>query len=165
MGWFFSLSAEFGSNKTDAENFALYFDKTTFVLSNQQKFFCSVPGGFLKQGGKEANLWCMVCPTKINGEDIDIYKDKQQMRELVPLLYQHLRSAPLFRFALVGIEVDKCITYEELISDNLILQKPEKFSGLVVSQEIWRKLGSPNSFVSFREGYFWIPYSLTYLLE
>ena len=39
------------------------------------------------------------------------------MTELGILLYQRLLSAPSFRYALVGVEVDEFRTYNELLED------------------------------------------------
>ncbi|MDM9384912.1 hypothetical protein QUB80_30090 [Chlorogloeopsis sp. ULAP01] len=37
-------------------------------------------------------------------------------------------------------------------------EEPEKFSGLVISEDIWKRLGNPECFVSFKPGYLWIPF-------
>ena len=162
MGRFFSLSAEIGLIQANAKSFAEYFNNISLVLSDGEQFSWKA-GGFLEAGGKSSNWWCMVCPKKADGRDIDVLKDWQQMNELAPLLYDRLQFAPPFRYAIVGIEVDEFRTYEELFADDLIKEEPEKFSGLVISEEIWKKLDSPQGFVSFKQGYFWIPFCpLTY---
>lgn len=158
MGWFFTLSAEIGPNQIDARTFAEHFNKLPLVLSDGKQFLCQA--GYGPEGGsfKNLNWWSVTCPVKDNGKDINVFEDFQEMNELAPLLYERLKSAPPFRYALVGIEVDEFRTYEELISDDLIKEKPERFHGLVITEDIWRKLGSPEYFVSFRPGYLWIPF-------
>jgi hypothetical protein len=54
------------------------------------------------------------------------------MTELGMLLYKHLRIAPPFRYALVGVEVDEFRTYSELIEDLPNLSIP----GLVLAKKI-----------------------------
>lgn len=162
MGWFFTLSAELSSNQTDAKNFAEHFNHFSLVLSDGQQFFCQA-GCHQEAGGKSPNWWCIVCPTKADGKDINVLKDWQEMNELAPLLYGRLQLAPSFRYAIVGIEVDEYVTYDELLSDAPIEELDNTSSGLVVSEELWRKLGSPHGLVSFRLGYLWIPFRpLTY---
>lgn len=162
MGWFFTLSAEFGMNQTDAENFAAYFKHFSLVLSDGQQFLCQA-GCYQEAGGNSPNWWCTVCPKKADGKDINVLNDWQEMNELAPLLYERLQLAPSFRYAIVGIEVDEHVTYDELLSDAPISEVDNLTSGLVISEDLWRKLGSPHGFVSFRPGYLWIPFRpLTY---
>jgi hypothetical protein len=56
------------------------------------------------------------------------------MTEVGILLYQQLRSAPTFRYALVGLEVDEFRTYHELCEEPNCL-----FPGIVLNQSVWDK--------------------------
>ena len=76
------------------------------------------------------------------------------MTELGIILYQHLQSAPSFRYALVGIEVDEFRTYSELLENSSALN----FSGLVIAESIWHSQGEPKIFRPFSLGYVWKPY-------
>ena len=76
------------------------------------------------------------------------------MTELGILLYQRLRSAPTFRYALVGVEVDEFRTYSELLEDSSSLA----FLGLVLVQTVWEAIGSSPGFRPFSPGYVWKPY-------
>jgi hypothetical protein len=76
------------------------------------------------------------------------------MTELGILLYQRLQSAPPFRYALVGVEVDEFRTYRELISEAIA----PSFPGLVLAETVWRSLGASPLFRPFSPGYVWLPY-------
>lgn len=64
------------------------------------------------------------------------------MTELGILLYQHLRSAPPFRYALVGMEVDEFRTYSELLEES----HTPSFPGLVLAETVWQAIGSSPTF-------------------
>jgi hypothetical protein len=76
------------------------------------------------------------------------------MSEMGHLLYERLRSAPEFRYALVGKETDEFRAFDELDQDVL----GPAFAGLVLSEAIWDRLGRPAPFEPFRPGYVWRPY-------
>ena len=77
------------------------------------------------------------------------------MTELGILLYQSLRFAPPFRYALVGVEVDEFRTYSELIEESSNLYIP----GLVLANPINQKLGILPIFRPFIPNYVWQPYA------
>jgi hypothetical protein len=52
---------------------------------------------------------------------VDTPETAYLMTEIGILLYRQLQSAPAFRFALVGVEVDEFRTYSELSDDLEIL--------------------------------------------
>jgi len=145
MAWIFSLSTECGSDRALAEEFARYFQGVSWILSNDRRSHCqtSVFQDF------EQNWWCRVCPTNISEIGIDHPQAAYLMTELGILLYQHLRSAPAFRYALVGVEVDEFRTYSELIDE---LQN-SAFPGLVLAHSLWQIAGSPSTFRLFKPGY------------
>jgi hypothetical protein len=76
------------------------------------------------------------------------------MTELGILLYQRLRSAPTFRYALAGVEVDEFRTYHELLEES----PAPTFPGLVLAEAVWQRMGAPPTFRSFCLGYVWKPY-------
>ena len=160
MGWLFSLFAEIGSNKLDAENFCLHFNNISHTLSNKQKVIYEASCYKGPMYYDSENWRCVVCLRKMNTNDesINVDKDHQIINEITPLLYEHLRTAPKFRYALVGVEVDEWRTYEELMED---IEDPIYVPGLVLSQNVWKKLGCPNNFVQFTDKYLWIPYSFS----
>lgn len=148
MTWTFSLSAECG-NKLAAEQFSNHFDRVSWVLSSGKSSQCST--GIFQD--TEENWWCRVSPTTASEVGIDTPETAYQMTELGISLYQHLRSAPPFRYALVGVEVDEFRTYGELLEESVLV-----FPGLVLAEKIWQLVGSPAAFRSFSQGYVWKPY-------
>lgn len=149
MVWMFSLSAECGTQQAVAEQFSQHFDAVSWILSNGSSFQCRV--GIFQD--IEDNWWCRVCPTSVSEIGIDTPETAYLMTELGILLYQRLQSAPTFRYALVGVEVDEFRTYSELLEESSLA-----FPGLVLAQTIWQAIGSSAGFRSFSPGYVWKPY-------
>ncbi len=149
MAWVFSLSAECGTKLFEAEQFAQYFNEISWVLSNGIHSQCRAA---IFQDLEE-NWWCRVCPSGISEIGIDQTESADLMTEIGIFLYQALRLAPRFRYALVGIEVDEFRTYSELIEDSTLV-----FPGLVLSENVWQATGSSSVFHSFSLGYVWKPY-------
>ena len=150
MAWMFSLSAECGDQQAVAEQFSHHFDAVSWVLSNGSQSQCRV--GIFQD--IEENWWCRVCPSSISEVGIDTPESAYLMTELGILLYQRLRSAPTFRYALVGVEVDEFRTYSELLEESSSLA----FPGLVLAQTVWEAIGSSPGFRRFSSGYVWKPY-------
>ena len=86
---------------------------------------------------------------------IDSPESAYLMTELGILLYQSLRFAPIFRYALVGVEVDEFRTYSELIEESSSLSIP----GLVLAKPLEREFGVLPIFRSFSPSYVWQPYA------
>jgi hypothetical protein len=153
MAWAFSLAAECGEVRADAERFCQHFHRGSWTLSNglqsqsQAEIFQDV----------EENWWGRICPSGISATGIDNPETAYLMTELGILLYQQLQSAPGFRYALVGVEVDEFRTYEELSTDAGILAA--LFPGLVLAEAVWQSIGSPLGFRPFARGYVWQPYA------
>jgi len=80
------------------------------------------------------------------------------MNEIAVLLLDILRTAPPFRFAGVGVEVESFREFSELDQDLIDLD----FNGVVISEAIWRNLGLPSVFVPFSEGFRWKPFTHVY---
>lgn len=78
------------------------------------------------------------------------------LTEVGTRLYEHLRAAPPFLFALVGVEVDD--VRNELEIEELIRDPRPAYQGLVVSTDLWQQAGQPSAFQSFRSGYVWRQY-------
>ncbi len=150
MAWIFSLSAECGSDKNKAVEFAQYFEGTTWILSNNRQCQCRAD----TFQDIEENWWCRVCPNNISQVGIVTPESAYIMTELGILLYQRLKSAPAFRYALVGVEVDEFRTYSELLEDSLNLSIP----GLVFALDVGQTIGMCKAFRPFSFGYVWQPY-------
>jgi hypothetical protein len=150
MAWVFSLSAECGPEQATAARFSQHFENLAWVLSNGVRCQCRTT---IFQDIDE-NWWCRVCPSGVSEIGIEAPDSAYLMTELGILLYQHLRSAPAFRYALVGVEVDEFSTYSELPKESLDLSLP----GLVLSDVTWQAMTSPSTFRPFSPGYVWQPY-------
>jgi hypothetical protein len=150
MAWVFSLSAECGPTQAAAELFAKHFADSSWVLSNGIQSRCHAT---IFQD-MDDQWWCRVCPSEVSQTGIESSDSAYTMTELGILLYQQLRSAPAFQYALAGVEVDEFRTHRELITDSGDLH----FPGLVLSNEIWEKLTSRPNTTPFKSGYAWIPY-------
>lgn len=150
MAWVFSLSAECGSEQGTAEQFAKHFEDTSWFLSNGSQPQCRTT---IFQDIDE-NWWCRVCPVGMSEIGIEAPDSAYLMTELGILLYQHLQSAPTFRYALVGLEVDEFRMFNELLDEAPNLSMP----GLVVSDKTWQAIGAPSTFRTFSSGYVWQPY-------
>jgi hypothetical protein len=151
MAWIFSLSAECGVDESSAKKFAQYFEGMSWVMSNGQKCLCQVD---IFQDMEE-NWWCRVSPRNFSKVGIISPESAYLITELGILLYQSLRFAPLFRYALVGVEVDEFRTYSELMENLFNLSIPE----LVLSTIFEKQVGKLSAFCSFIPGYIWQPYA------
>lgn len=150
MTWIFSLSAECGAEQAIAEQFAHHFDNVSWILSNGSQTQCHAD---IFQDIEE-NWWCRICPSDISKVGIDTPETAYLMTELGILLYQRLRSAPTFRYALVGVEVDEFRTYRELLEES----PTPTFPGLVLAKTVWQAMGESTAFRLFSSGYVWKPY-------
>jgi hypothetical protein len=150
MAWIFSLSAECGSEEISASKFAQHFMEQILILSNGSRCLCRTD----TFQDIENNWWCRVYPNNISELGIDSPESAYLMTELGILLYKHLRIAPPFRYALVGVEVDEFRTYSELIEDLPNLSIP----GLVLAKKIQQEVEALKVFRIFSSGYVWQPY-------
>ena len=150
MAWTFSLSAECGTEQVAAEQFARHFDGLSWVISNGIQSQCHTA----VFQDIEGNWWCQARPSGISEMGVDRSDVAYQMTELGILLYQRLQSAPRFRYALVGVEVDEFRTFSELMSEATI----HSFPGLVLDKKVGEIFGASASFRPFSPGYVWYPY-------
>jgi hypothetical protein len=150
MAWLFSLSAECGSEESNAHEFSQHFMGQTLILSNGSPCLCRAD----TFQDIEENWWCRVYPNNMSEVGIDNPESAYLMTELGILLYQNLRLAPPFRYALVGVEVDEFRIYSELIEDLPNLSIP----GLVLSTKIAQEVETLSGFQAFSSGYVWQPY-------
>ncbi len=151
MAWIFSLSAECGPDESNANKFAEHFEGISFLLSNGHQCQCRTD----TFQDIEENWWCRVSPHNLSEVGIDSPESAYSMTELGILLYQSLRFAPPFRYALVGVEVDEFRTYSELIEESSNLSIP----GLVLTKTLERDLGISPVLRPFSPSYVWQPYA------
>jgi hypothetical protein len=150
MAWIFSLSAECGAQEEAAEAVTEHFRGLTVTLADGSHFPCEVGTHFDGEG-----WWAGVCPTGVSRSGIGNEQDRRQMTEIGFALYERLRTAPPYRYALVGVEVGEFRSFRELDDDLVKLD----FSGLVLADAVWHHVGSPSIYVPFTPGYRWRPFT------
>lgn len=151
MAWAFSLSSECGSDEEQAKQFAQHFKGVSWVISNNDHYQCRVD----RFQDIEENWWCRIRPNTLSNTGINTPENAYAMTELGILLYEKLKSAPLFRYALVGIEVDEFRTFSELSADPSVLHIP----GLVLAADLAQGFSDVSDFRPFSPGYIWQPYA------
>jgi hypothetical protein len=80
-----------------------------------------------------------------------------RLTEVGTRLYEHLRSAPAFLFAMVGVEVDDVRRESEI--EAMVRHPHRACRGLVVSTDLWQRAGQPAAFQPFSSGHVWLPYA------
>lgn len=163
MALYYELAAEFGGHQANAEAFSKHFDQTLLILSdgrtvklwackavqyNEDNWWVGIfvegatLGGFRPNSDSDGSI-----------PMADFFTSREQLEELTLILYERLKSAPHFRYALVGWEV------QEQLSDYADIAEHYVAVGLVVSEEVWAAKGKPDKFVPFCPSYVWIPYN------
>jgi hypothetical protein len=99
---------------------------------------------------------CWVQPTNVSRSGVTDTRVAAQLTEIGTRLYEHLRSAPTFLFAMVGVEVDDVRTDLEI--EAMIRDSHRAYEGLVVSIDLWQRAGRPSEFQPFRSGHVWRQY-------
>jgi hypothetical protein len=155
MALYFGLEVECGPEEA-ARSVAEHFQGLPLSLPDGLKRQCMAQ----PWRDVEANWWVRAAPpgasaSGIPGNDDPELRSASRLSEFGHLLYGHLRTAPAFRYALAGIETSEFRYFSELDQD--LVRLP--FSGLVIRNDIWQRLGRPSVFVEFRAGYVWRPYA------
>ncbi|MBA4121319.1 MAG: hypothetical protein H0X72_02500 [Acidobacteria bacterium] len=104
----------------------------------------------------ENNCWSLVNPTGIIVSGVDWKPElckTERTSEAGFLLYEHLKYAPPFRYAIVGWEVDGFRESSEFDVNDL-----QNLDGLVLSQEFCERLDCFSTFEPFAPKYYWRPY-------
>jgi hypothetical protein len=88
-------------------------------------------------------------------------KDALEVTECGLRFYDHLRSAPPFRYAIAGwesgnIPPDEIV--EWLTPDEPGVIYPWQGSTYVVDAQLFAEIGEPAGWKPFREGHWWVPY-------
>lgn len=97
----------------------------------------------------------VITPIGVSTVGIETKEQCVEMSELGFKLYKILRTAPEFRFALVGVEVDDLVEYTDLIN------KPEinlNWSGLVIHKSIKGSSELYSNYEVFSPTHYWKPY-------
>lgn len=148
MSTVFSLSAECGLEQKNAERFSAHFpgqmvrrDGTVHPL--RRKVLRSGQNGF----------WCVVEPGGVSTRGIHCEREQEDFLELAQHLLELLKTAPAYRYAMVGVGAQQFREFNEL-EGSLSGAGTE---GLVVSEAVCQMLGMNPAWVPFAAGYFWHP--------
>src|SRR5205823_3796650 len=123
MALLFSLSAECGAKQESAELVASHFEGCSVIVADGAAFPCN-PYVWTVENA----WWASVFLDGVTKSGIRDERDARELTEIGFQLYDRLRSAPSFRYALVGVEVDEFRYFEELDDDVVNLD----FNGLVL---------------------------------
>ena len=102
MALIFGLAIAFGRNKATADKAIKHFKGRRFKFTNGLESILETQ--CLED--REGNSWLLVCPNNLSKSGISSEEDAKQMSEIGEFLYKLLRTAPSFRYALVGVEVE-----------------------------------------------------------
>ncbi len=154
MGWTFELAVECGTDHEAAAAVKEHFDGLTFQIDGETNGQWMVE--YLSED-EDGRWWVTVLPF-IRGRPLESVDDPQMLAAAARKLYDRLRSAPQFRFAVVGNETFQFNRAEAL---HELLGHPA-LRGLVVSEELFETLGRPIGFAHFSDGYRWLPPTYNY---
>lgn len=153
MAIYYFLALECGSIKNDSINLCNYFKGKNLNLSDgtQVQLLAST---LMDEIGK---WWVEVYPEGASygspmGSDyrlLDYFTG-----ELTRGLYNLLKKAPSFRYAIAGHEVEFFVLYNEL--EGYI--KEGAYEGFILSRELWLSFNKQKNFKYFSDGYVWYPY-------
>ncbi|MEZ4362979.1 MAG: hypothetical protein R3B48_22500 [Kofleriaceae bacterium] len=144
MAWIFALWAQCRTGE-EASAFAAHFAQQRWSLRDGVSTVCSA--------SIEADTCCWIQPSNVSRSGVTDETVAAQLAEVGTLLHEHLRTAPAFLFALVGVEVDDVRTEAEM--EELARDTHRAYQGLVVSVDLWQRAGQPPGFDPFRPGHLW----------
>ncbi len=153
MALYFMLSVECGSQRADAESIAQHFADLTLTLRDGHPVDCT--SGI--NSDRSENWWVIITLKGINfgspyGSNHAL-TDMQHTSEIGWMLYEHLKTAPPFRYAVVGWETEHFLEYPELTEHPLDIMK-----GMVIAESLAQTLGVSAIFEPFAPGFVWNPY-------
>ena len=149
MAWRFELAVECGIDHKAVIGVKNHFDGLTFALDD------GTNGRWMADyvsEDEDKRWWVTVLPIILE-KALEWKDDPQLLAATGKQLYERLKSAPPFRFAIVGIETFQFNRAESLRD---LLEHPA-LHGLVVNEELFDILGRPREFTTFSNGYFWLP--------
>ncbi len=154
MAVYYFLSVECGPSEDLSLNVCNYFTDKILKLTDGTKVSLQCSYGKDKIG----NYWVEVIPEGVNygspsGSDyrlVDYFTG-----EITQQLYDLLKIAPHFRYALAGYEVEFFILFKELAK----CLEDGCYEGMILSEELWKKFGKSDMYVPFCKGFMWYPFS------
>lgn len=154
MAIIFSLFAQC-ADAAAVERFCAHFQGLRWTLTDgtESTLEAGPYSAVIPSAAAEYAAYGWVTPTGVSDYGARDDREAIQLTELGERLCEHLRSAPPFELAMVGIEVDHSRGEAEL--DEMIR---DGWPGLVFSGELFQRAGSPPACVPFRDGMWWHPY-------
>ncbi len=127
--------------------------------------------GLLPQYGRQPHRcaqgawWVNLVPAGIGygvpGDDPAEVKPRSEQLEILQHLFDRLRSAPAYRFAVLEWEaLDRLQDLDDEVVSLAGVRVNRNLpgsGGCVLSLECWTALGKPEDFEAFAEGYRWVP--------
>ena len=149
MGRFYGLSAEFGKDKESCEKFISFFnnqniktEKGEYTLNNYLQSY-------------DSNFWSWIVPQNLPSKGI-LSKDDALIMTLVGgELLRLVKSIPVFRYCILGIDSDVYITEKELFEAPDFINE---LHGFVIEDDLYSELGRPGTFTEFIPGFVWKEY-------
>lgn len=152
MAWNFELSVECDHNHEAALAVSRHFETHIFTLDDGRSVQCR--GGVGEDDDKR--WWAEVVPL-VDGKALVFNNDPELLNSVGTLLYEHLKSAPSFRFAILGIETYQFNRFEAFPSLLQDTKSRAGLNGLVVNDTVLEILGPSLDFIPFTRGYSWLP--------
>ena len=141
MAWIFSLWIE-AEKSSEKKAIKEYFDERKIFVNDKEYTISAYESGMITVDG-------------ISRIGITSKSDVDEMTSIGNRLYELLRNAPKFRYAMTGTEVDGFADIDELTDD------PEfylKFKGIVIDENLYKAINGRRKMKTFSEGYLWTPY-------
>jgi hypothetical protein len=153
MAWIFELAIECGHERKVATILKNHFDGFVFDLANGTVGTCLIPSQALK-ADEENNWWVSAVPVLPSGKVVQHSESSKVLQKVAGALYERLKSAHGYRFALVGTEASQFNTFSGL---EALVNHPS-LEGLVLREDIYASFGGPTGWKPFAPNYVWRPY-------
>jgi hypothetical protein len=149
MGQFYGLAAEFGKDKESGEKFIDFFNNRT-IRTNRGEYPLTNSFGQL-----ESNFWSWTVPQNLPSGYVHSQEDPITLTLIGEELLRLIKSVPVFRYCILGIDIDGYITEKELFQDPHFI---DKINGFIIREDLYNELGRPGAFTQFIPGFVWKEY-------
>lgn len=154
MACLFQLAVECDRDHEAALRLRRQFEGQTFTLRDATFFRLTID----EVSQDEIGRWWVSVILDSEGRFLQLTDNPALLAEAGEKLYDRLRSARGYRFAIVGFEV---LQFNDVDALPELLVRPG-ITGLVVCEDLFQKLGQPAGFTQFSEGYVWFPSDYKY---
>ena len=155
MAIYYFLSVECGPSENNSLKICQHFKNKSLVLTDGTEVIINCSN----MKDEIGNWWVEVIPQGVNygspmGSDIRLVD--YFTGEITQKLYDLLKIAPTFRYALAGYEIEFFLLFNELEE---YLQDGCN-EGMILSKELWEYFGKCDNYEPFSKGYVWYPFSI-----